>query len=458
MPPSDLNALLFSQLKSLFPNARDDIIEQFINTAARELNNPPSDSERQELIERFQLHLTLETDFEAKPLIRINQEPKNDLSIEATQDQAQLDSGPFFRSDKEFPIEIDHIEERTVSIIEVLKSTFQQEDNFKQLCNKIYKGIKAYIQDPINPLYSMVPLLFEDLEHNEDIFIQLSTLCLEFGILIDTREKGIFLVFKVPDYVSCRAEYYNMLEKLLQSFRNHKDESISVKMKAETNKQKFHHADVNRDERVAAYLDAKNRRAAVSSQYPMFWTAPIPGALNPQEQVSSHQIAPNKYTDYPDDPSEVANEGPGLQFKLATSKAPFSSNPIANNSPAPFKQGTDLQSHIRQNYDAIEKRLQQGNKVKVDRSASKIASEQDSYLAQIQEYRNRVRNNNHHMIQKREHPKTMTWGELEVKADLERQEQLGRECLTHTNQFRQQHGLPALKWEPLMFQIGKLLH
>lgn len=473
MPPSDFAAILVSQLKSLFPEARDDVVHNFVGMATRDTHTTPSETELQDLIEQFQLHLVMEADIGSKPLTRPHpgvdreeHQPMHQASQAAGQSEAtgpqadtsKMQAEPYFASDTEFPVETDYIEQRTVSILEVLQSTFEKEEHFKQMCNKIYKGIKAYVQDPINPLNAMVPLFFDDLENNEDIFMQLTTLCTEFGILIDTREKGVFLVFKIPDYVSCRAEYYQMLEKLLGAFRSHKDESL-VSRPSNQDKQKFNHMDANRGERVAAFFEAKNRRAAVASQFPMYWSAnaapQIAGEFHAQPVPGpSLDQMPHKYTDYPEDPSEVANEGPGLQGRLASPKMPFP-KPATVANPPELARGGDVRAHIRENYDAIEKRLQQGNKVKVDRSAAQLAREQDSYLAQIQEYRNRVRNNNHPMIQKRNNPQSMTWGQLEQKADLERQEQLGRECLVHTNEFRKKHGLPPLKWEPLMFSIGR---
>ena len=469
MAPSDFASILSSQLKSLFPNATDRTIQHFVQVATQGMYCAPSDSEFQEILERFQLHMSLEQEIEEKPLVRVNHgdfnpAPKqakptsNSSDTQMMSDELPGPNAEYFESDKAFPIETDYIEQRTVSILEVLHSTFQKEEHFKQMCNKIYKGIKAYVQDPLNPLNAMVPLLFDDLEQNEDIFMQLATLCTEFGILIDTREKGVFLVFKVPEYVSCRAEYYQMLEKLLKSFQSHKDESVLAKASSLEQKQKTNHMDVNRQERVEAFFDAKRRRAAVASQYPMYWTGEGIQPEHPQPAPANALASmPHRYEDYPEEPSEhVPEEGIPLMGRTLIPKPQM--NMMSPVNPAPFvpNNPNDVRAHIRQNYDALEKRLQQGNRVKIDKSAAQKVLDKDSYLAQIQEYRNRVRNNNHQMIQKRDQPKGMTWGELEQKADFERQEQLGRECLKHTNEFRQKHNLPPLKWEPLMFDIGRI--
>ena len=418
---TDLKTKLVLQLHRAFPSVPRPVIEKYVDNNVDWISESPTQKEWDEFEDQFAIHLTMldETPI-VKPLTKIREEsdsnkpqpkPKQTSTSTPTKTPPQALASPI---PNELPSP--HLDgasgelfQRTLDILDMLSVSFKQEANFKLLCNQIYKGVKYFIQDPTNPINEVIPLKYEDFEKDENILSQIACLCIDYQIGIEAKEKGIFIRFheKNPEFV-------HSLNGLLQAFKSHKDESV-VKHEATEQRKKYNPQDPNRDERVAAYFEAKKMRAMVGTYQPPMMIAP--------ESVHHHQHIPVEQ------PAPTNPQLPHQGFEY----------------PA-FPSGNDS-SNTRE-MDPIEKRLQ----YRIDDSHLKF-NDPNSYQTQINEYRNKCRLNNHDKVESRGH-QTMTWGQMVEKVDIEDREILGKQCLEHTNAFRKQHGLHPLKWEPTMFQIA----
>jgi len=426
------------------------------------------------------IHLTLQSDF-TKPTTRAKPNPAqtgegmkegteeptpqrlttNHNTTPQKQGSQRPQAQPYFESDKTLPPEdpepVNHHIRRTVDILNLIEVSFQSHEKFKLMCNNLYKWAKYYIQDPKNPINQAVPIRFEDLENNEGIYCQLACLCQDYDLVVEVLEKGVFIKGTRSDVT-----FLEKLSSLLEGFKKHKDESVTQKS-VETKEQtkikgtSVNDVDPNRAERVAAFFEAKRLRAivdnhAASAFFPegnqnggQFEGLPQPVPISPMHPQFncpsphgwSNHVDPNAqhmYTNYPAPPQSPHQ--PNAQTPA--------NNPIA---PRPAQQQIPAQD----NRDPLARRFD----YKVDDAHIQRNPGQGnlSHQAQLNEYRNKVRNNNHHQIDSR--GGFMTWEQLENKIDLEDQEVLGKKCLEHTNEFRKSQGLPPLAWEPLLFNIGK---
>ena len=144
-----------------------------------------------------------------------------------------------------------------------IQASYEKEETFKLICNSIFKAVKYFIQEPLNPLNVVVPVKYEDLEFNDSIFAQLQCLCFDFEVEVDKKQKGVFLRFTRNDKA-----YLSSLQGLLDAFKIHKDESIAFKSRPIQKSNKFSAMDPNKEERVSAYLEAKRLRAIVAPRAP----------------------------------------------------------------------------------------------------------------------------------------------------------------------------------------------
>lgn len=316
-----------------------------------------------------------------------------------------------------------HTVERTKSILDMLLGFYQKEANFKTLCNKIYRGVKSFVDDPNNPIYKSIPIFYEDLENNDDCLVQLVCLCDDYSLSVDSKPKGVFVLFQRNDL-----SYIQILKDFLQALRYHKDETIKAGKIQET-KTKLIPVDPNGQERIAAFLEARQRRAIVASipQEPLFFDhqTPAPSAsLPPNNSQPSNPSKPQAYclpsTDYPPLPQSTA----------PTSSQSYQSSP--NPPPNPSKSPYSLCIGSYNPPPSSGFSLSNNSQLQAHRQAMK-----QKYLA------NRP-------------TQTVTFSDLSLKTDSEDRILLGKECLRLTNKFRKEQGLSELKWEPQMESIGRI--
>lgn len=380
--PQELANILAGHLLQHYPSVSQNLVLHFARDYALQFDSPPSPQELLEMEESFIIHLTLADDTE-RTKVKPQESPQ---AAPVPVLQARERSG---RAD------------RSVYLIGEIEASFSDSNKFKLLCNTVYKGVKAFVNDCRNPLYSFIPLKLEDVENKPEIFYQLIALSSEYELAVDLKEKGMLIKFTRSD-----EHYLNSLRDLLNAFVLHKDESVLPKPGLPSNPpQPYQPIDPNRNERVQAYLEAKRRRAIVGPPVPEPLAFEANGNNWQPPRISGADL-PHRYTDYPEAPAEDGNR-------------------------------------------AIEERL----KYRVDEAPLRAAgSGQLSHQQQMEEYRNKCKWNNHGMVQGRS--SFMSWGELSNKIDIEDREGLGRQCLEFTNEFRKQQGKPPLKWEPLMFDIA----
>jgi uncharacterized protein YkwD len=377
-------------------------IEDFVVACAWQFEARPSPADLADLEDRFAVHLTL-------------------LNSEHSSSQKKSQSMDELAERLPAPMEEEYPEQegnRAVDILNSLQLSFEKEENFKHLCNTVFKGVKFFTQDPTNLVFSTIPLKYDDLEHNEAVVTQIQYLCSEFDIEFDAKEKGALLTFRRND-----PAYVREVSKLMEAFKQHKDESIVKKVQDEEKRKGYNPMDPNRSERVEAYFEAKRLRGIVGPA-PVTMSESKPRSSNPfyePEKPQYSQEMAMAMVDYPEPPQNPQNQ------------------PQSNKVSVWNGVGEDP--------------LAQRFKYKVDDTALRAnANSALSHHNQLNEYRNKVRFNNHTAVAPRE--QFMSWGQLSNKIDTEDQEVLGKLCLEWTNKFRQSQGKPPLKWEPLMFKIA----
>lgn len=411
-------------LTQAFPSAPKAEIESFSTNAAMGIYSSPTPDQLIELENRFAIHLTLidQSAWGSKnesqgSMDSLAERPQNsqsmDLLAERPQTSESMANLPYQLENAQRQANFQYLthepHNRAVDILNNIQLSFEKEENFKQMCNTIFKGVKYFVQDPSSMVFNVIPLKYEELENNQGIFVQIQMLCSEFEIECNAKEKGALLSFSRNDPV-----YINHVQQILEAFKKHKDESI-VKKNTSTNEDKksFNARDPNRDERVAAFLEARRLRAVTGPQPIAIMDSP---STNPFETPSN--IIQNRQVDYPVAPSGQQQSQPqgkqpwngqghdpiGDRFKYTVNDAPLTKNP-----------------HL-------------------------------AHQNQLNEYRNKARLNNHDKIEAR--PKFMNWGQLSDQIDIEDQEKFGKECLEWTNKFRASYGLRPLLWEQRMFGIG----
>jgi hypothetical protein len=422
---------LAMHLARMFPSASKSEIEIFATNAA--MGYDADDLTADQLVEienRFMIHLTLIDDCRRQPdqysqtsMNQRSETPRGSQSMDDLAERQPISQSMNDLAERQISTSSQHLDHhqqsRIVDILNNIQISFRKEENFKQMCNTIFKGVKYFIQDPSNLVYAMIPLKYDDLENDEGIFAQIQALCSEFEIDCDAKEKGAILTFSRND-----PTYVTHVGLILEAFKKHKDESIMTKNTGNVEKKSYNPMDPNRDERVAAYHEAKRLRAITGpAPIAMFeytgTTLPNkPSSTNPFDEDTEESLA--RQLDYPAPPSNQ-NVGQSSAQQEWDGKG---QDPIANR----FK------------YSINDKAL--------------TINPQLAHQNQLNKYRNKARFNNHSNIEAR--PKFMTYGQLSDKIDIEDQEVLGKECLEWTNKFRASHGLRPLLWEKRMFDIGRI--
>lgn len=397
--PQDQSAYLSAHLSQSFPGVSPDVVESFVLSCCSFVQSRPTPEELLDLEDRFAVHLSLLDEArECSPNRKVTRMEDSQENIPKPE--------PAKQDEWEQPEE----GSSAVDMLNILQLSFQKEENFKLLCNAMFKGVKYFVQDPSNPVFRTIPLPYADMENSEAVITQVQYLCTEFEIEFAAKEKGALLTFTRTDPF-----YVKEVSKLLEAFKQHKEESLVRKVIEEKKKGGYNPMDPNGAERIAAFFEARRLRGIVGPA-PVTMSEPQNFNFN-QGNNFSNQIA---ITDYPAPPQQG---NPGL-------------NPGGWNG-----QGEDpLAQRFRYTMD--------------DRHLRTNANNALSHHNQLEEYRNKVRFNNHQAVAPRQ--QFMTWGQLSNKIDTEDQEVLGKLCLEWTNKFRQAHGKSALTWEPSMFKIGKL--
>ena len=184
--------------------------------------------------------------------------------------------------------------------------------------------------------------------------------------------------------------------------------------------------DPNKEERVGAYLEARRLRAIVAARAP--------------EIIEFSLQDP-----YPKNPPPTPVSTPHTYHKI----------PNQNFTEASVARNTDYPTDPDQNSGGIDP-IAERFKYKIDDShIQRTANDGLSHNRQLEEYRNKVKWNNHTSVDPRE--KFMTWQTLCDKIDVEDQEELGKMCLKYSNEFRKSQGKSHLEWEPTLFNIGRII-
>lgn len=151
------------------------------------------------------------------------------------------------------------VDQRTSKVILMeISNKFKNESNFKILCNKIFKTIRGYLKDKVNPINRFVGILANDYEDNHEILSLIDELCAKHELISELKPKGILIKINP-------ASFEGNLRSLITVLKSHKDESLGIVSTKEKGDKAGRKRNVT-DERVEAMKEAHERRRVISNQ------------------------------------------------------------------------------------------------------------------------------------------------------------------------------------------------
>ena len=427
--PQDQGTFISAHLGQTFPGVSPQVIEDFVLSCAWKFDRRPSSGELNELEDQFTIHLTLLSSAEPQP-----------EQHQPSQSMDDLAERPVSRMDEEF---VDDPNSRAVDILNILQISFEKEENFKHLCNTIFKGVKFFVQDPTNKVFATFPLLYSDMEDNDGIITQIQYLCCEFNIDFAPKEKGALLTFRRTD-----SAYVNEVSQLLNAFKKHKDEMVQKKPIGLGKKGAFNGMDPNREERVAAFLEARKQRSQLS-QNSMNSTPPVQNEIQGpgvQESPHLHKSVSLPSQNVNTGPSNVAVQTPTPQPKK---KGHNGMDPNRDERVAAFHEA-------RQRREMNANMAAQNQVTPVPEAIPIGAESQGNAQPMRSNWAGKPADSTKGSTDKSPFGEPITNSlQLAQQIDIEDRWTLGKLCLDWTNKFREMNKLKPLEWEQSMFDIGR---